>query len=1013
MADPRKSQKSETATADRDLAALLRASLDEQGQESPTGKAGTSPSEEDELSRLLREQLERLGGGSYDAEPKTSEYAGAFDGLDEFEADEEPVEEIIEEPVEEIIEEPDEEIIEEPDEEIIEEPVEEIIEEPVEEIIEEPAEEIIEEPDEEIIEEPIEEIIEEPIEEIIEEPVEEIIEEPVEEIIEEPDEDIYSPAAVAYGMPLHEFMASMTAETAETAETADEGDPEDDYDLNGRTMEDTLADTLWSDLDQDTQRALRGIEDDDCDVRNDDNTEVPLASLTDEITVDDLPPDVPVSDYKKENAKVLEVRDPAPATWHDPLQLTLDTIRVAPKNLPKSGADVRSSPVGGGGTSPHATDAVPKEEELHGYAVIRDDESKDRDTALYFHLGYEKEVEQMEDVAFVQRVSDQCNKEEYIKRDKSGLRNTPPVIYDGEEYTSSAQTCEEERAYAGAQILCKVRLWLTLAFALVGVAFDILPDFAGMLGPGLEAFVGSYYYPMLGFAWLMIACLPAISHLWRGLRSLWELKPVMYAIPATALLLSLTHTAVAFFLAGKGIRLYIGASLLLLLMACLCDCFKIAAERMSFRVASSGKSKYVVTAETNPALKDADEETYARSFRVRRVERLSDYFMQVTRYDRKERYVGRCIAGAFLGALTVAGIVIVTGKGAWLAGLSAFSGTYLVALPGTYLVMLTLPLLFVNRRIGSHGCAVLTPEATDAYAPGKRPEPEAMHLYFNAGDVLKASHIKAVTMAGDDSANDYRRLSNRLFSLLNFPLCDEAFPVREETLKGIHLEIAESDETCLRLYMVDPAEELACEVLMGSYEALRSRGIKLPKGSMERVYKRTEDSRVLYMAFDRKFRLAYSVKYRPRRSFAQAVKSLTPLGYVLSVISYDPLITKDLLSPLTTGEQPRIDLIRPDTVTEERDSRSCTIVATGRAVDVAYPLTACRHLKTLSRRAKMLAWLSALLAVAGLGVCLGFGILSHIGTLLIWAWQLGWAGIAWLCVRIALRHSRLSMTEKD
>ncbi len=974
MADPRKKKPAVTTSDDRDLAALLRASLDETGKESAAVGTQTVVKEEDELSRLLREQLECFGGGASNAEPQSSEYAGAFDALDEFEAPEE----------------------------ISEESAEEIIEEVPEEIPEETAEEIIEEVPEEIPGETTEEIIEEVPEEIPEETAAQIIEEVPEEIPEET--SAKQPAiAAANIMPLHEFMASIALSDDNAG---------DDYEINGRTPEDTLTDALWLGLDEDTQRALRGMDNEAYDVPSEDTSEL---SLKESLPYEDVFEASGFDLLLSEQPETTEKPTPSPENgipaWQDPLQLTLDTIRVTPKNIPREASDASSHLRRTDPALPHNGDTpVSEDEKLQGYAVTEAEESRDRDTALYLHLGYEKEVEQMGDTTHVQRVSDQCDKEEYHQKGKSGLRNTPPAIYDGEEYTSSAQTCDQERAYAGAGLLCKVRLWLTLVFAIVGLAFDVLPDFAGMLGLGLEDFTRSYYYPMLGFAWLMIACLPSVSHLWRGLRSLWELKPVMYAIPATALLLSMAHTAVAFCLAGQGVRLYVGGSLLLLFLACLGDCFRTAAERLSFRVASSGKAKYVVTRETDSALCDADEETYARSFRVRRVDRLADYFMQVTKYDRKERYVGRCIIGAFLGALTVAGVVIVTGKGAWISGLSAFAGTYLIAVPGTYLVMLTLPLLLVNRTIGRHGCAVLTQEATDTYAPGKRVEPEAMHLYFNSGDVLKASHIKAVTMSGDDSAPAYRQLSNRLFALLNFPLCDEDFPVREETLKGIHLEIAESDEACLRLYMVDPSEELACEVLMGSYEALRSRGIKLPKGSMERVYKRTEDSRVLYLAFDRKFRLAYSVKYRPRRSFAQAVKSLTSLGYVLSVISYDPLITQELLTPLTTGEQPRIDLIRPATITEEWESRSCSILATGRAVDVTYPLTACRRLKTLSRRAKGLAWLSLLLSVAGLGVCLGLGVMTHVSSPLLWLWQFIWSGIAWLCIQTVLRPSRLSMT---
>ena len=768
----------------------------------------------------------------------------------------------------------------------------------------------------------------------------------------------------------------------------------DDYDINGRSSAVTLAQIRLADWGDDEAS---------------DNSETEDLSEADEdllaFDTHDGAEDSTACDAQDASATVRG----SVSAWKDPLQLTLDAFSAGEETgsfEADGNADISQS----GESVRDASDAS-EHDSLRGYAVVDSDELRDKDISLYLHLGYEQELGKYEDTEHVHRVSHEYSKEEYDRRNQSGLRNTPAAVFDGEEYTSQTQTMTQERAYAGATVLCKVRLWLTLAFALIGIAFDALIDFAPVIGAGLEDFVHSSMYPMLALMWLVLACLPSITHLAGGIRSLWELKPVAYAIPAMAALLTALHTLAACFLAKEGVRIYVGGCLVILFLACLGDCMRTASEKLSFRIASSGKSKFVVSPTAEDASAPMVDHIYDRSFRVRKTERLSDYFLRVTQYDREERRTGVLALAAFPAALAVAGVVVVAGKGAWIAGFSAFMGAYLSILPAMYLIFLALPLLSVNRIIGRRGCAVLHPEAADEYAPGKAVEPEAVHMTFPVGEVLRATQTKAVTVKNDGDAGVYREIANRLFFLLSFPLYDKDYPVREEETRGIRLEIAESDPSSLRLYMMDRQREMACEILLGTHDALTRHGIKLPPKSKEASYKRTEDSRVLYMAFDRKFRVAYAAKYVPKHSFVQAISALGSVGYVLSVISYDPLVTQDLLAPLATSEMPRMEIYRPSYVDEEWESRSGSILATGRAVDVTYPILACRRMKTMAKWSARLSWISLLLTTLGLSLCLGLGIMTHIGVLFLWLWHFLWAGAAYLMIKCGIRPRHLRMTE--
>ncbi|MBE6585263.1 MAG: hypothetical protein E7645_01905 [Ruminococcaceae bacterium] len=1075
MANSKTSKKDVKKNSDGDLAAMLRASLNEESASAPAPET----KEEDELSRLLREQLERFQG-SASKKTETLSYGGF--NLDEFMEDPEEADMVFEDLPEASFEDMDEAVSkatvadEAPTEEISSKEAytdeaalgaetvtsEEIFDDSEKTTSEEISDEELEDEGEIVGGVSFEESrrLGEALDEMMADlEAEEVTDASGEEKIQACSFSVEEPPVITETIDSYHETVDPSNETPAPAEAAvDTAEPSapiessiparkpaatvvpekipsvreeivvvdelpqlperkvasfwlqeeteyDDEELNGRTHMSTLDRVMRGAMDEETREALQRMttgEDilDDPETSADDSTDGFSAS-EDDVSANEAYQGDSLEKTSSGHNHMLPPRKKADG-WHDPLQLTLNTVGSAPKKYIKvpeerviEASDMPASP----------TDDA---EQLHGYHVEPAEQARDRDTALYLHLGYEKELERTEEVSHINRVSNQYVKDEYHRRQKSGLRNTPAVVYDGEEYTAASQTCEKERAYASAATLCKVRLWFTLVFSLVGLGLDILPDFASLLGDGLVDFVRSPLYPIIGFLWLTVSCLPSITYVWGGLRSLWELKPVAYALPAAAIALDLLYTLSACFLVGHGLRLYIGGALVILLVACLGDLLKTVAERFSFRVASSGKAKYILSQAERDVTEGRDED-YVHTFRVRKVERLAHYFLQVTQYDRREWITGLYIAGAFMGGLVVASATVVAGHGAWIQGLSAFMGAYLASLPCAYLLGLTLPLFTANRLIGRHGCTVLTPEAIELYAPGKTVENDAVSITFSSADALKATHVKAVSLTDDEEAGHYRCVTNRLFALLGFPLADGSFTLRDKELKGIRLEIAEIDRTCLRLYMIDRQRDLAYEVLLGTHAAFEERGVRIPPKRREAQYKRTPNSRVLYVAFDRKFRLAYAAEYRPRKSFAQAVKALGSLGYVLSLVNYDPLVTPDLLKSLTTPQMPRLDIIRPDHLEESRESRVSGMMATGRAVDIVYPITACRRMKTATRMAVSLAWIFVILSAGGLGACLTLGIMTHVSSLVLWLWQFFWVGILSLYVKCALRPSRLSM----
>ena len=239
-------------------------------------------------------------------------------------------------------------------------------------------------------------------------------------------------------------------------------------------------------------------------------------------------------------------------------------------------------------------------------------------------------------------------------------------------------------------------------------------------------------------------------------------------------------------------------------------------------------------------------------------------------------------------------------------------------------------------------------------------------------------------------------MADVVFRLFNTPLATEP-TLREGRIDHFRIEISETDEQYMRLYLVDTETNKTTEIMMGSHNSLTRRGVRLPKINMEQRYKKSEGSHVLYLAFNRSFHLAYAVEYRVGRTFAHTVTALSDMGYGVSVSSYDPLVDPDMDGLSRLRKRNPLDVLRPETFETVQKSRSSGLIATGRSLDLLHPLRACRAMLRAYRRDHLLRWLSlpVSLGLSVLAVCLGREGLLVSTTVALW--QLTQLGVTlWL-----------------
>ena len=156
--------------------------------------------------------------------------------------------------------------------------------------------------------------------------------------------------------------------------------------------------------------------------------------------------------------------------------------------------------------------------------------------------------------------------------------------------------------------------------------------------------------------------------------------------------------------------------------------------------------------------------------------------------------------------------------------------------------------------------------------------------------------------------------------------------------------------------MTDTRSGGTVEVMLGSYEALAPLGVRLPPREAESSYRKTPDAQVLYLAFDRRFRLACACGLHIEPLFRQMTERLQALGCRVSVLSYDPLAGS---SPLFTeeGEDLHVGLFRPRRYSRLYAPRSGGIVSVRDGLDILRGYFACCRIRTANRLGVLLGWL--------------------------------------------------------
>ena len=672
-----------------------------------------------------------------------------------------------------------------------------------------------------------------------------------------------------------------------------------------------------------------------------------------------------------------------PILVRDPLQLGLDDISPLPVSTVKAPVD--------------EVEALPAEEQPEPgenatyseiMAGVSEAEESLRDTEMIMRLGYESALHHIDEQEQIGKIREDF----YENREISALNESVPAEYH-QEYRGRVDTNRVEDSYVQSKRKNMARVCVAGVGAVLAILYDLLPLLVAK--DTVATLFDIRWIPPVGLLLLVLTCIPFLSRIGKGLKSLMDFEPTRYAVAGMGILVSLIQGVFAC-VVGDPYRLplFVGTSLVMLLIAALSEYFITEGEHRAFAVVSCGKPIHVLTHELTPVATELhrimeetgdDGKQAAHTSRqpiltVVRAGRVADYFARTNRYN---PYMGRLnylLPIALLASILSAGLSLLMGGTMLEDGVRVFTATYLSCLPAAYLLAMTLPLYHANKTLGKKGSAVIGSAAPTEYA-----EKHTAHLIFDDGDALKSLYRKDITLRGDGGTEEFRRMADWIFRMLNTPLAVEP-AVRDGSMEDYRIDIAEVHENYMRLYLTDCLRDTTTEVMMGSHEALARCGIRLPKISMEQRYKKSEGSHVLYMAFNRSFHLAYAVEYRVGRTFAHVAMALAEKGYKVSISAYDPMVNPDMDGINRLRKYGPLEVLRPEEYEPIRKVRSGGLVATGRSMDLIQPLFACHDMKRAYRLAHLVSWLSipVALGLSALAICLGSESFLFSGTATVW-----------------------------
>ena len=593
----------------------------------------------------------------------------------------------------------------------------------------------------------------------------------------------------------------------------------------------------------------------------------------------------------------------------------------------------------------------------------------EKDIQMMAALGYEQEVKGKVGSARVHNAK-LSHKSRMLGQ---GTDNPLCFAWRGKEYVDAADEADIRQSYRREKPFMIVRLVVCVLSLFLLIALDNA-YLLGFLQGGVPSMVTSPVYPLIAAIVVFLAAAVSWRRLWYGLRSMFTRVHNQYCVPALLLAATLGYDLILVFLTDRHYMMFNSIPMLALTLCAIADVLDLYHQERNFRVVRTGKPRYGIEKVADTAVQSRlpvkGQEQVSRSragaYRVRKLSFVGGYFRRTGAGNERGAALTVIYSVILVCAIaSAAASYIATGQG--MSALSAFMVCINAAMPLSMLLFGAIPAFVAGKTLWQQGCAVIGAGAPEEYR-------DVQALIFDAGQMFTAYGSSQITVRGDCDINTYMDKVRVLLRALGGTLADIAADDQPDSDEPVKIEIMSVAENGMTLYM----NGITC-VMMGDYDYLAARDVRLPRRENEKNYKKRKNSAVIYVAFDGQFRVGYSVDYEMRREFLLRAKQLQAEGIEPVIITYDPCINEETMRVRAGDAGIAIERQREYEGASEQMVLDCGVIATRAPEDVLLPILACRKL----RRVRI--W----------GMVLRFTYLALTAALVVLLSVLGWISYAW------------------
>lgn len=567
---------------------------------------------------------------------------------------------------------------------------------------------------------------------------------------------------------------------------------------------------------------------------------------------------------------------------------------------------------------------------------------------------------------------------------------------DRPEYVDKTQTPQIRAEYKAKQTSLWVRLLLCGILSGILLIFENIEpitklftgtgkQFAGVLDPAVYPVV----YIMISLQIMLLACFCAYDQILAGIKSLFRGNPKPETMTALMTLLGIVYSI----LMARLIEIPeepVMFNFIVALSAFLTLIYAIynnRREMLNFRIVANKRPKHIVR-----RLLDEESECESKAFadnddvcdvmKIEKTDFIDGFFGRLSKPDPS---TGRFMVFAMSASVAIAvlfgiftGLTDATPAEVCMA---AF-GSMMILAPLSVYITFSYPFFRANLAAKEYDSAIIGEASLDEYS-------NASIISFDDKNVFPSYSVKVQNIKIFNNARIDRMLYyvSSVFAYSGGPLQDVFEIATKDMGNSDNVKIFGAESGFLA------AEVDGVNIILGSHEALSSRGMEFPESATEDDIDLSDELEIMYMFREDKLVLKFYIKYVMDADIDLILKQFSGSGLYVCVRTFDPNIDERMIAKKLNMKRMPLKIVRyasTEEVTTYEEKVDSGLVTCGSPKSLLQVISFCGKVLHTKKTNIALSVLSVMIGAAILVLLLLSKSMGSLNSLFVAIYQLIW-----------------------